>query len=199
MEVIINESQHKLFLETLRSIPTFKNNSLLEEFYPFFKKRYPETPEYVLKDFIMNNILDNEETINDIFDRYEGDPTIVVRGWWDDFLKGPWSLKILTVNPDDFDDKSVNAFIEREFGEVNSYMVPDDEERTQYQREIAKPDGKNEPIIVTFNEKTGKYGLIEGWHRTMSTLSLGDNGEDLKNWDKVKIRAFVNPNPNLFR
>ena len=199
MKVIVNESQHKLFLETLRSIPTFKDDPLLEEFYPFFKERYPGTPEYILKDFILNNILNDEETINDIFNRYEGDPTIVVRGWWDGFLKGPWSLKILKVNPDDFDDKSVNAFIEREFGEVNTYMVPDDEKRTQYQREIAKPDGKNEPVIVTFNEKTGKYELIEGWHRTMSILSLGDNGEDLKNWGKVKIRAFVNSNPNLFR
>ena len=37
----------------------------------------------------------------------------------------------------------------------------------------------------------GKYELIEGWHRTMSALKLGDNGEDLKNWDKIKLRAFV--------
>jgi hypothetical protein len=33
--------------------------------------------------------------------------------------------------------------------------------------------------------------MVEGWHRTMSALKLGDNGEDLKNWDKVKLRAFV--------
>jgi hypothetical protein len=25
----------------------------------------------------------------------------------------------------------------------------------------------------------------------MSALKLGDNGEDLKNWDEIKLRAFV--------
>jgi len=31
----------------------------------------------------------------------------------------------------------------------------------------------------------------------MSILLLGDNGEDLKNWDKVKIRAFVRDTSKL--
>lgn len=199
MKLIINESQHRIFLETLQSIPTFKEDNLIKQFYPFFKKKYPKTPEYIIIDFISNNILDNEDALDDIFNRYEGDPTLIVRGWWDDFLKGPWSLKILNVNPNDFNDFTLNAFIERNFGDVDAYMVPDDEERTEYQRKIAKSDGKNEPVIMTFNEKIGKYELIEGWHRVMSILLLGNNGEDLINWDKVKIRSFVNTNPNLFR
>ena len=48
----------------------------------------------------------------------------------------------------------------------------------------------NEPVIVE-RLSNGKYKLLEGWHRTMSILLLGDNGEDIKNWDKVKIRSFV--------
>jgi len=30
----------------------------------------------------------------------------------------------------------------------------------------------------------------------MSILKMGDNGEDIKNWDKVKLRAFITPNPD---
>ena len=117
-------------------------------------------------------------------------PLLLTRGYWGEYLRGPWKLEILNVNPEDFDDRTVNAFSERHFGDVNTYQVPDDEERTQTQRDIAKGDGTNEPVIVE-KKPNGKYELIEGWHRTMSILLLGDNGEDLKNWGRVKIRAFV--------
>ena len=160
--------------------------------YDKLRRYYSSTPEYVLKDIFNNNLLPN--SMEDIKKNYYGDPILYLSrfdgGYWDRFLKGPWKLEVLTVNPEDFDDNTVNAFLERDFGSVDSYLVPNDEERMKTQKRLAKSSGMNEPIIVVRNPK-GKYELIEGWHRTMSILLLGDNGEDLKNWDKVKIRAFV--------
>jgi len=154
--------------------------------------------EYSLQENELQLLLSTEvdSATNSIYEfetiekEFYGDPLLFARGYWGEFLKGPWKLQILNVNPEDFDERTLNAFSERDFGNVNTYQVPDDEERTQTQRDIAKGDGTNEPVIVE-KKPDGKYELIEGWHRTMSILLLGDNGEDLKNWGKVKIRAFV--------
>lgn len=155
------------------------------------KGYYSNTPEYVLNDIFNTNI---KQHTNDIVKNYYNDPVLFLArfdgGYWDNFLKGPWNLEIIDVNPEDFDENTVNAFIERDFGNIDSYLVPKDEERTSTQRRLAKPTGMNEPVIVV-RKPNGKYELIEGWHRTMSILLLGNNGEDLKNWNKVKIRAFV--------
>jgi len=40
---------------------------------------------------------------------------------------------------------------------------------------------------------------MEGWHRTMSILQMGDNSDGYGNWDKVKLRAFVTPNPDFIK
>ena len=61
------------------------------------------------------------------------------------------------------------------------------------QMNMRRSDGNNEPVILLQNPD-GNYELVEGWHRTMSILKMGDNGEDVKNWDKVKLRAFIAPN-----
>jgi len=168
-------------------VPIYKEHNLGKKMYQRLRNHYPDTPEYVLKDYFYNNIVNEFDTIQK---DYYGDPVLATRGYWDSYLKGPWKLQILTVNPEDFDDRTVNAFLERDFGNIDTYQVPDDEERTKIQRRLAKPTGMNEPVIVEL-KPDGKYELIEGWHRTMSILLLGDNGEDLKNWEKVKIRAFV--------
>ena len=49
--------------------------------------------------------------------------------------------------------------------------------------------GSNE--AVTIIEKNGKYILWEGFHRTMSILALGDNGNDPTKWNNIKIKAWV--------
>ena len=173
-------------------IPIYKETNPYKNMYDKLRRYYSSTPEYVLKDIFNNNLLPN--SMEDIKKNYYGDPILYLSrfdgGYWDRFLKGPWKLEVLSVNPEDFDDNTVNAFLERDFGNIDSYLVPNDEERMKTQKRLAKSSGMNEPIIVVRNPK-GKYELIEGWHRTMSILLLGDNGEDLKNWDKVKIRAFV--------
>ncbi len=128
--------------------------------------------------------------MKEIIQRFNGDPKPFLGSYWHDFFNADWKLEILNVNPEDFNERTINAFLDRSFGDVDAYLVPDDEERTKIQRQKAKSNAMNEPVIIAKN-KDGKYELIEGWHRTMAALLLGDNGEDLKNWDKVKIRAWV--------
>lgn len=192
MKNIIKKILRESFLH--EGIPIYKEYepSSDKKLYDRLKKYYSTTPEYVLKDIFYNNLVPN--AMEDIKKNYYGDPVLFLArfdgGYWDRFLRGPWNLEILNVNPEDFDDSTVNAFLERDFGNVDAYLVPKDEERTSTQRRLAKSTGMNEPVIVE-RKPNGKYELIEGWHRTMSILLLGNNGEDLKNWNKVKIRAFV--------
>ena len=95
------------------------------------KRYYSNTPEYVLNDIFNTNI---KQHTNDIVKNYYNDPVLFLArfdgGYWDSFLKGPWNLEIIDVNPEDFDENTVNAFLERDFGNIDSYLVPKDEERT---------------------------------------------------------------------
>jgi hypothetical protein len=190
MKIIITERQYKL-LEDVQSIPLYKpTSSVCKSFYNRFRKEFPNTPEYILKEFVTNVLCGDDESFRTIMGQYHGDPIPFLGRKIYDYLNGDWKLKVIEVNPEDFTDNTVNAFLERNFGEVDAYMVQNDKERMDVQRKLATPTGKNEPIIV-IKHKDGKYEMVEGWHRVMSTLKLGDNGEDLKNWDKVKLRAFV--------
>jgi hypothetical protein len=190
MRIIITERQYKL-LEDVQSIPLYKTtSSVCKSFYNRFRTEFPNTPEYILKEFVINVLCGDDESFKTIMGQYHGDPIPFLGKKIYDYLNGDWKLKVIEVNPEDFTDNTVNAFLERNFGEVDAYMVQNDKERMDVQRKLATPTGKNEPIIV-IKHKDGKYEMVEGWHRVMSTLKLGDNGEDLKNWDKVKLRAFV--------
>ena len=190
MRIIITERQYKL-LEDIQSIPLFKpTSSVCKSFYNRFRKEFPNTPEYILKEFVTNVLCGDDESFKTIMGQYHGDPIPFLGKMIYDYLNGDWKLRIIEVNPEDFTENTINAFIERNFGDVDAYMVKNDKERMDVQRKLATPTGKNEPIIV-IKHKDGKYEMVEGWHRVMSTLKLGDNGEDLKNWDKVKLRAFV--------
>jgi hypothetical protein len=177
--------------EIVTSIPiSSQNSSRCKKFYDTLKKEFPQTPEYILKEFTTNVLCGDKESYRTVMGQYHGNPIPFLGKMIYDYLKGPWKLQIIQVNPEDFTENVINAFIEREFGDVDAYLVHNDKKRMDIQRKLATSTGKNEPIIV-IKHKNGKYELVEGWHRTMSALKLGDNGEDLKNWDKVKIRAFV--------
>jgi hypothetical protein len=190
MKIIITEQQYRL-LEDIQSIPLYKpTSSVCKSFYNRFRKEFPNTPEYILKEFVINDLCGDKESFKTIMGQYHGDPIPFLGKKIYDYLNGNWKLKVINVNPEDFTDNTVNAFLERNFGEIDAYMVANDKERMDTQKKLATTTGKNEPIIV-IKHKDGKYEMVEGWHRVMSTLKLGDNGEDLKNWDKVKLRAFV--------
>ncbi len=209
--------------EEVTSIPIYKDNNPHKRIYEKIRREFPNTPEYVLQDYYRNIILmrapGHRPAMKDILNTYNGDPIPYIKGdgngWWYNYLKGPWKLQVLNVNPMDFDKRTVRAFEQRDFGNINAYNVPKDEERMDTQMSMRRDDGMNEPVIILQNPD-GTYQLVEGWHRTMSILKMGDkptedyNEDDyndelwdedtpteLKDWDKVKLRAFVAPNPDF--
>ena len=206
--------------EEVTSIPIYKDNNPHKRIYEKMRREFPNTPEYVLQDYYRNIILmrapGHRPAIKDILNTYNGDPIPYIKGdgngWWYNYLKGPWKLQVLNVNPMDFDKRTVRAFEQRDFGNINAYNVPNDEERMDTQMSMRRDDGMNEPVIILQNPD-GKYQLIEGWHRTMSILKMGDkptedfddelwdeeSPTELKDWDKVKLRAFVAPNPDFIK
>lgn len=171
-------------------IPVHMDISPVKKIWEKFRRSFPKTPEYVLRDFFEATYLKDKNNLKDLIENHNGDFTTHLGSYWFKFFNSDWKLEVLTVNPEDFDNNTVNTFLERGFGEINALDVPDDEARMELQKKLAGGKGMNEPVVVVRKED-GKYQLIEGWHRTMATLLLGDNDEDLKNWDKVKIRAFV--------
>lgn len=171
------------------SIPVYTQQTPYKKVWSKFRKSFPNTPEYVLRDFFEATFIQSPKNMEELIYRYYGEPKAMLSQYWIKFLEGPWKLQILKLNPEDFTDKTINSFLERDFGNEDTYLVKNDKQRTLKQRELVKTDGTNEPVILV--KQNNKYELIEGWHRTMSMLLKGDNGEDLKNWNKVKIRAWV--------
>jgi hypothetical protein len=55
--------------------------------------------------------------------QYYGDPIPFLGKMIYDYLNGDWKLRIIEVNPEDFTDNTVNAFLERNFGDIDAYMV----------------------------------------------------------------------------
>lgn len=211
--------------EEVTSIPIYKDNNPHKKIYEKMRMEFPNSPEYILQDYFRNVILMNAPhsvpPLKEIMNTYNGDPIPYIKGdgngWWYNYLNGPWKLQVLNVNPMDFSDKTIRAFQQRDFGKMNPYYVPKDEERMDTQMSMRRDDGMNEPVIVLINPD-GKYELMEGWHRTMSTLKMGDKPIDnyydeddnddlwdeeisteIKDWDKVKLKAFVVPNPDYIK
>ena len=140
----------KILLEQV-SIPIYKEANPYKKIYANLKKVYYNTPDYILKEFFNTQILTNREALNAIIYKYKNNPLPVIDDFYDSFLKGPWKLKVLNVNPNDFDDPTVQAFIDREFGDVNAYLVPDDEERMKIQNKINNPCVKTKIKCVNDN------------------------------------------------
>jgi hypothetical protein len=211
--------------EEVSSIPIYKDNNPHKKIYEKMRMEFPNAPEYILQDYFRNVILMNAPhsvpPLKEIINTYNGDPIPYIKGdgngWWYNYLNGPWKLQVLNVNPMDFADKTIRAFEERDFGKIDAYNVPYDKERMDTQMNMRRDDGMNEPVIVLI-DPDGKYELMEGWHRTMSILKMGDKPKDnyydeddndelwdeeipteLKDWDKVKLKAFVVPNPDYIK
>ncbi len=191
----------KLIKEILRirnliSEVNFKNNpnkmvrgELYYKYLDRLKSKYSDTPELVLEEFLDNNIINDSTIVKRIENTYYGDILIEIRGYWDWFLEGPWELQTLRMNYDDFSLTTRKGFIDRKFGLSNTYMVPDDEERMEYQMKNQTGDGDNLPVVLV-SSKDG-YELIEGWHRVMAILKLGDNGKHPSTWQPQKIKAYI--------
>ena len=168
------------------------NEITSDETYEILLTVFGNMPEYVFNDFVMSDRGFFQKELKRILkknpDADEDDIEYQFRDWVD--IK--WKLKVLNVNISDFTKKNRTAMIRRKFGNSNPNNIPDDEERTEYQRKLAKElkPGTNEPVIVLDGGR--EFKLVEGWHRTMAILSLGNTGEnDPTKWETVKLKAWV--------
>lgn len=142
MKYIITERQLDLLLEKR------------EGWYDYLKRKLPNFPEYVLKDWIYRKVTD-----------YEDYQSFV--NWVNDFLVDlEWEYqKDFPMTMDIFNENTQNELKERISGLVRPDVVRD-VERHQSQKELLQSRGiSNEPIIL-FRTEDGKYQLGEGWHRT---------------------------------
>tara|TARA_Y100000389_G_scaffold204969_1_gene261394 strand:+ start:2554 stop:3135 length:582 start_codon:yes stop_codon:yes gene_type:complete len=158
--------------------------------YKIMRPYFDNTPEYVFRElfyahngFFKNEfqgLLDTEAEDDEIEDTFME---------WTDIK---WKKKVISVNINDFTRSSQESMKSRGMGTVHMDHVPDDEKRTELQKELAAKykGGKNEPVILI--KTGGGYELLEGWHRTMSILSLGMKEDtDYNKWDKVKLNAWI--------
>lgn len=150
------------------------------------KSLFKDTPSYVFDDFfnadggmwrsLVDELLNKGYDVDDIENEYS------------DYVNLNWELKRVEVNIDDFTDKTQETFRSREMGDKFISDIPDDEQRTLWQRDNVI-EGNNEPLIMF--KKDDKYELVEGYHRCMALLKRGDNGGDYSTWRKVKIIAYI--------
>ena len=191
------------------TIPVYKEPSQFyaggKKIYKLFRNAFPNLPEHVANDIynqtspgtnekIINAINQGENPKQVFLNYYSGvsfnfskDPgtNLTPDQFEKILLNGQWQLRIISVNPADFTEHSRNRMIQRNFG-----INPDEDPvRIQRQQSRAKGDGTNEPVTII--QTQSGYVLWEGFHRTMSILVLGKNGDDPLKWNKVKLRAWV--------
>ena len=191
------------------TIPVYKDPSQFyaggKKIYKLFRNAFPNLPEHVANDIynqtspgtneiILNAINQGEDPKQVFLNYYSGvsfnfskDPgtNLTPDQLKKILLNGRWQLKIISVNPADFNEYSRNRMIKRNFG-----INPDEDPvRIQRQQSTVKGDGTNEPVTII--QTQSGYVLWEGFHRTMSILLLGKNGDDPLKWNKVKLRAWV--------
>lgn len=125
-----------------------------------FRELFPNTPEYVIKDFIFKNYQHAPDQIED---------EIVE---WINSLN--WTKQTITVTPSIFD-----SFTQQR---IQQLLKSGNDDRFQYQRKQIASTGKpsNEPIILTVDD--GKYELQEGWHRTVESIREWPNGYKQVAW-----------------
>jgi hypothetical protein len=126
-----------------------------------FIKMFPNTPDYVIRDFIYKN--------------YKSAPTQIepeIVEWLNELS---WQQQEITVTIDIFDE-----FTQTRLKQLLQSTGNDERFDTQQSR-IAAGDAVNkEPIILTMDGN--KYELQEGWHRTVESLRRSPNGYKQVAW-----------------
>lgn len=124
--------------------------------FDYFKKLFPNTPDYVIKDFIYKNYKNDPKGI---------DPDTIE---WLNELN--WTKKEITVTLDIFDEWTQNR-LKQLIGDAAQTADP----RYTTQQDLVNLSGvSKEPIIVTLED--GEYVLQEGWHRTVAALKKFPKG-----------------------
>jgi hypothetical protein len=172
-------------------INSFQLNELRDKsIYKEMRPMFDNTPEYVFRELFYAHGGFFKNTFISLWDSGEDEEEI--EDTFSEWIDLKWTKKVITVNITDFTKNTQKSMISRGMGEIHLKDVPSDSERTDLQKSIAKSiqPGKNEPVIL-IKSKNG-YELIEGWHRTMSILSLGSDGtSNYDKWSKVKLNTWI--------
>jgi len=144
-------------------------NEIRDKFYEFLRKDNPDIPAYILMDVFY-------KTMKDYADEWFT-PGTDANDYYENVLKKyNWELKKnYPITMDMFDQHTKDTLKERlqniKKG-VGAEYVPKDSERHQKQKELIQVRGlSTEPIVITESpDEPGKYGLWEGWHRTIQAF-----------------------------
>jgi hypothetical protein len=166
--------------------------SFLNKAYEVLRQVFDNMPDYVFDDFIM---AENGFFLREYQKFLKKNPTADADDVYEEFSDWAdikWKKKVLEVNPSDFTKQNQKKFSQRNYGNKNPDGIKDDEARIEFQRNLMKTTkpGTNETVVVLNSGST--YKLLEGWHRTMVILSLGNNGNKKPaKWNKVKLNAWI--------
>lgn len=169
-----------------------------KESWQILSNVFHNMPKYVFKDFVMSDKGFFQTELEKILKMNPNADEEDIAFEFEDWVDIKWKLKVLQINPNNFTKENLKTMIQRKFGNANPNNVPDDEKRTEYQKKLAKKlkPGTNEPVIML--NKGSELKLLEGWHRTMAILSLGNNGnDDPRTWNQIKIKAYVGVGPSV--
>ena len=135
----------------------------------YLKRLAPNWPEYVLKDFVYNNYKNYMDEAEDVMTKWAENIG------YDTIQDVVWKFETLSLTLDSFDKDTVDHMKKREFGKLNPFQVSRDAERQAGAKNRLQAGPSKEPIILV-KQPSGKYELIEGFHRTMQSLLLWPKG-----------------------
>ena len=152
------------------------NASFLNKAYEVLRQVFDNMPNYVFHDFIMAEDGFFLKEYQKFLRKNPGSDADDVYEEFSDWADITWKKKVLVVNPKDFTKQNQKKFRHRNYGNKNPDGIKDDDARIKFQQDLMKKTkpGTNESVIVLNSGST--YKLMEGWHRTMVILSLGNNG-----------------------
>jgi len=142
-------------------------NELRQGLLGYLKQQLPNTPDYVIQDWIYK-MIKNYDDVN----TKEG-----IQDWIDTQLKNiKWETKTnFPITMDIFSDKTQKELKSKIGGEVRQ-DVKKDIERHKTQQKLLKSQGISKEPIILFKTKNGKYELGEGWHRTTQAFKMYPEG-----------------------
>ena len=142
-------------------------NELRQGLLNYLKQQLPNTPDYVIQDWIYKMIKTSDD-VNTV----EG-----IQDWLNDWVKDlKWETKTnFPITMDIFGDKTQKELKSRIGGEIRQ-DVGKDIERHKTQQNLLKSQGISKEPIIIFKTKNGKYELGEGWHRTTQAFKMYPEG-----------------------
>ena len=150
-------------------------NEVRDKFYEYLRKDNPNVPPYIIMDVFY-------KTMKDHSDEWFTPGTDANNYYVNVLQKYKWKLeKDFPITMNIFDQETQSRLQERidllSQG-VDMEHVPKDMERHEKQKELLQSRGlPTEPIVMAKSpDEPGKYGLWEGWHRTIQAFIKYPNG-----------------------